>query len=359
MIKIAFIINSLRNNGPVNVLLNMVYGIDRQKYNVSVITLIDENDENIINELKNINVTVIELNLKKNIFSMFSSKKLSKVIADENFDIIHTHSHVPTVMASGVRVKKVSTVHCRLNEDFEDTYGKVKGKIINFFYVNALKKYDKVISCSKAVNDVVSKYIKDSTYVMNGIDFQFEKDNRKKELLKELKISLNAKIYIYLGGLTYRKNVLTMVNKMDELMNDDEYLLLLGDGDLKNEIDVITKRNDHIKLLGFIDDVKQYLLISDYYVSFSTSEGLPISVIEALSCNLKVFLSDIPSHKEFFNIDNKKYIGEYFNGKNIKEKLNELRKESRCDSFELYKSNFTSKCMMKRYMKIYDDILKI
>lgn len=358
MLKIAFIINSLRNNGPVNVLLNMVYGIDRQKYNVTIITLIDENDRNIVNELKEKNVHIIELDLKKNVLSMFFSKKLSRVIVKEKFDVIHTHSHVPTVMASGIKIKKISTVHCRLNEDFEATYGRVKGKIINFFYVNALKKYDKVVSCSKSVNDIVSKYIKDSTYVMNGIDFRFEDNNRKKQLLKELNIQFNSKIYIYIGGLTHRKNVLAMVNKMSELMNDDEYLLILGDGNLKNDVETITKKNNHIKLLGFIDDVKQYLLISDYYVSFSVSEGLPISVIEALSCNLKVFLSDIPSHKEFFSIDNKKYIGEYFNEKNMKEKLNKLRNEDRCDSFELYKNNFTSRCMMKKYMKIYDDILK-
>ena len=50
--------------------------------------------------------------------------------------------------------------------------------------------------------------------------------------------------------------------------------------------------------MGHISNIYDWLFMSDIFVSTSFSEGLPNSVLEAISCGLPTILSDIPPHKE-------------------------------------------------------------
>ena len=57
---------------------------------------------------------------------------------------------------------------------------------------------------------------------------------------------------------------------------------------------------ERISFTGLIprNDVFQQLQNADYYISSSTLEGLPVSVLEAMFCGLPCILSDIPQHRE-------------------------------------------------------------
>lgn len=355
MIKIAYIINSIRKNGPTNVLINMLKGLDYSRYKPTVITLIDEDDEKMIEDIRKQAISVIQLKMGKNFVTMFKTSLLRKIVDENEFDIIHTHSHIPTIMAQNLNVKKITTVHCRLKEDFCDTYGKIKGNIINLFYITALKKYNKVVSCSKSTNDIVCKKIMNSTYIRNGIDFSHEKNTH--EIRKNLNIPNDAIVYMYAGILNNRKNVIKMLETFSNNLKENEYLIILGSGILEEQVKKYESKN--IKILGFKNNVADYMNISNVYVSFSLSEGFPISVIEALSQNMLLLLSDIPSHKEFFTMDKSKYIGEYFNENNFLEKLSKIRKKinSKVLSRYMQQKYLSSSAMMKEYEKEYNSIL--
>ena len=62
---------------------------------------------------------------------------------------------------------------------------------------------------------------------------------------------------------------------------------------------------------------------SDYFVSASLSEGLPNSVLEAISMELPVLLSDISSHKEIVG-DNYPYLYKATDVVDLKDKMVEL-----------------------------------
>jgi glycosyltransferase involved in cell wall biosynthesis len=57
---------------------------------------------------------------------------------------------------------------------------------------------------------------------------------------------------------------------------------------------------ERITFTGLIprNEVFKELQSADYYISSSTLEGLPVSVLEAMYCGLPCILSDIPQHKE-------------------------------------------------------------
>ncbi|MDY3359777.1 MAG: glycosyltransferase family 4 protein [Clostridium celatum] len=359
MKKIAYIINSVKKNGPTKVLLNMIKGINKEEYELYLITIIDENDPEIIRDLSMLNIKIIELNYLKGIGAIFKKDEINNIIKEEKIDIIHTHGHVPTFMLKSSKALKVSTVHNCLYEDFKCTYGKIKGFLINELYIFSLRKFDRVISCSQSSYNVVKKRISKCSFVRNGIDcVEVSKKDRisiRNNVRNDLNIPIESKVYIYVGVLNHNKNVMALLSFFKSNLKENEYLIILGEGILKEE--VLKYKSNNIKVLGFKENVNDYLYASDIYVSFSLSEGFSISIIEALNCNLLLLLSSIPSHIECFFINNKYYLGEYFDDSNIKEKKNLVSSYKDIVRTSNFQENYLSAIsMMKEYEKIYKEL---
>jgi glycosyltransferase involved in cell wall biosynthesis len=90
-------------------------------------------------------------------------------------------------------------------------------------------------------------------------------------------------------------------------------------GDASEELHHYIKENkleSKIQFIGFRDDLKDFFLEADAYISGSFFEGSPGSVIEAMSYGLPLLLSDIPEHREI-GIEGSNTI--YFELKNIEE----------------------------------------
>ena len=60
MIRIAYVINYIVKNGPSSVVLNIINNLDREKYDVSLITLFSGNDSEVVAQLKDKGISVYE-----------------------------------------------------------------------------------------------------------------------------------------------------------------------------------------------------------------------------------------------------------------------------------------------------------
>ena len=169
-------------------------------------------------------------------------------------------------------------------------------------------------------------------------------------------IPLDAKVFIYAGNYIKLKNVLLMLDYFNKNLSDNEYLISLGTGKL---FEKAKKYNSsHIIQLGFKDNIMDYMDASDIYVSFSSSEGFPVSVIEALHSNLALLLSDIDSHLEFFKIDSEYYIGESFNLNSFSSiKKDVIKNLYKVNSYNFQKKYLSGKSMMDKYEKNYEELL--
>src|SRR5699024_7455453 len=107
------------------------------------------------------------------------------------------------------------------------------------------------------------------------------------------------------GSLIPRKNPVTLVKGfLESKANENSILLVIGDGPLKSNIYNMVKDSKHIMLKGQIFNVSDFLKASDYFISVSLSEGLPNTVLEAMSTGLPVCLSNIPPHTEILDYNN-------------------------------------------------------
>jgi glycosyltransferase involved in cell wall biosynthesis len=128
---------------------------------------------------------------------------------------------------------------------------------------------------------------------------------QKVRILKELGFGPNDFILVSAIKFNDREDPITLVDAFCEAhaINSGIKLILIGDGELKEEVREITACiKDGIFLAGYVDYKRLITLfsISDLYVHPAASEPYGVSVQEALACGLPVLASDMTgSHHDF------------------------------------------------------------
>lgn len=146
----------------------------------------------------------------------------------------------------------------------------------------------KIVACSQSEKEAIEEQgIKNVTFINNGI----------KPLQVEKKVNKSNKITIIsVGRLSIQKNPKLFNDIALEFINNPNIQFIwCGDGELKSEL-----TSPNIKCTGWIDrkGLESYLANADIYLSTSLWEGLPLSVLEAMSIGLPVILSDCVGNRD-------------------------------------------------------------
>lgn len=120
---------------------------------------------------------------------------------------------------------------------------------------------------------------------------------------------------------------------------------------------------DRITITGLIPrrEVFRRLQSADYYISSSTLEGLPVSVLEAMYCGLPCVLSDIPQHREaageeavYLPLDADRWAAEL----NALAMLPAGERSARSERIRRYAlEHFSLQAMHKKYDAVYERLL--
>ena len=108
--------------------------------------------------------------------------------------------------------------------------------------------------------------------------------------------------FIYVARLIPLKNHKFLVDVLRKC-DDQVHFTFVGAEDTEKAIRKKAEEygiTERITFTGLIPryEVFHQLQNADYYISSSTLEGLPVSVLEAMYCSLPCVLSDIPQHRE-------------------------------------------------------------
>lgn len=210
----------------------------------------------------------------------------------DNIDIIHLHSSKAGFLGRivsfllGKSKKTIYTPHAisflRLD---------VSPKKRKFFiWMERFASFfgGKIVACSQSEKEAIEEQgIKNVTFINNGI--------RPLEIEKKENISDKITI-ISVGRLSIQKNPKLFKDiALEFIDNPNIQFIWCGDGELKSELS-----SPNIKCTGWIDRkaLENYLSNADIYLSTSLWEGLPLSVLEAMSIGLPVVLSDCVGNKD-------------------------------------------------------------
>lgn len=136
--------------------------------------------------------------------------------------------------------------------------------------------------------------MKKLTYVPGiGIDTQREglSQKEKEEKRKELGIPQDAFLITNAAEFTPNKNQKTVIEAIEQLHNPNIYFVMCGIGEKKAELEQYVKEHgleEHIRFVGFRNDLHEILQTSDCFVLSSFREGLSVALMEAMAEGLPV-----------------------------------------------------------------------
>ena len=182
-----------------------------------------------------------------------------------------------------------------------------------------IKQFDWIYSCHtetaqfyqqryRAIANRVS-YLKNTVdeEVFYALDSQ-SKEQQRGTLAKEMGLSPDTKFMLFAGRLHPQKDPLLLIEAFAALDKPNVHLLIAGAGELKSEIAAkVTEHNlgKRVTLLGAVPQAKLAALhqISDVFVLSSVYEGLPLTVLEALSCGTPVVTTNSGETPKFLGAD--------------------------------------------------------
>lgn len=365
--SIVYLISNLRKTGPVIQLYNIVRHLNRENFEPFIITLSREGEKSFMMEFKHLGIPIITLNLPQG--SLKGWEKIYEILRKINPRIVHSHGLRADFINSKIRGNyiKISTVHSNPLEDYPKQYG-VRGYLAAILHIKILRKIPFRISCSKSLSLTLQYKFKLSTIPILNSTTEFDRDQNKAVIEKKTIIVPDGVfLFAFAGPIVKVKNVQFLIKVFNKLYHSrrDIFLIVLGEGRYLEPLKRIAKEN--VLFLGYVDDPKMYFDMSNAYVSASISEGLPTAVLEAGSCGLPLFLSNIPSHKEIINTLENHGVkaGKLFelNVNKCAEEIIEFAEQVRMNIFDkiaiqkAFKEFFGSKRMSSEYENIYLRIL--
>jgi glycosyltransferase involved in cell wall biosynthesis len=365
--KIMHIIPSLHGGGAEKFCIDLSNQLANED-EVVICSLYDITSNMFMPKAINKKIKVITLH-KKLGFDISIFFKLYQLIKKENPDIINTHLRALSYTFFSLLLSKKSYFHTVHNMADKET-DKVSRVLYKFFY-----KFLGVtpISISKTVLKSVQKEYGTTHDIMidNGVKF-LNTSNKLPSVIDEinnLKKDKNTKVLLNIGRISKQKNQILLINVVNTLVKEGHNLILLIIGKdtspeqtLLNTLKSTAKKN--IYFLGAKENIIDYLSISDAFCLSSTYEGLPITLLEALStatipiCTPAGGIIDIISDDiGFLSSDCREKA--YYNSIKMyletpEEKLRLLQKNAK----NLFHQKYDIKITAKKYKNIYSDFIE-
>lgn len=297
-IKIAYIMPVIDIGGAERQLLTLTSGLDKNKYDVTVIYFGGEDQLKL--EFLNVGVKLNRIESKHK-FGIGLIFQLVNYFKQENFDIIHSHlfraDFHGVVAAKIVGIPIVSTKH---NDE---------RWFMNPFMIPIESTIDRLTVKTIVISDnlkfffmkwafIPENKIKRIYYGVDNNDLNNNNNNLKKEFNLE-----DKKIICNIARLTKQKDQFTLLKALKFALNYDKniFLLIIGKGPLEDDLKSFAKESNiesNVLFLGFRKDANSFLAISDIFVLSSLWEGLGLVFLEAMNQGKPVIATRVSSIPE-------------------------------------------------------------
>ena len=319
-------IHNIREGGAETLVKDYALLMDKDRVNIIIVTLYPpEKDSSNYRLLKENNIKIYTLVEKypfikpllfQKIWNRFFfvkhfAQKLLDICKEEQACCIHVHLDLLKFLAPISKellgIKLVYTCHSLpsryLNQTDKKSELKAAKKLIknNDLLIVALHgEMKKELSELLHTDNVI--------VVPNGVDFSLYKNiNESKSQIREaLSIPEQSFVIGHVGRFSYMKNHQFLIQVFIKIFEKkpEAFLLLIGDGPTKEEVELLIKKNDisdKVLILSHRSDIPRLLKSMDVFIFPSQFEGLPVSIVEAQLSSLRVLMSNTITTDCVFN----------------------------------------------------------
>lgn len=246
----------------------------------------------------------------KNVFT-FENAKLNAIVYSalaairasfSRFDIVHIHAEGPAFMSFLPKLmgkKTIVTIH---GLDWQRSkWGGFATKFLKLGERNAAKYADEIIVLSQNTQHYfLETYNRKTVFIPNGIDRPEIKDDT--EIQNKYGLKKNEYI-LFLGRIVPEKRIHTLIEAYRHIYTSKKLVIAGGashTSDYMNEVKQLASDDDRIIFTDFVQGELLESLYANAYIYClpSSLEGMPLSLLEAMSYGNCCLISDIPECTE-------------------------------------------------------------
>lgn len=228
-----------------------------------------------------------------------------------NVDLIHIHAVGPGLMAPLARMLGLHVVVTNHGPDYDrQKWGRAAKAMLQLGEYLGGKFANEIIVISSVIAAIIQKRCgRTSNLIYNGVPLPAV--NSDTSYLAER--SITPKKYILaVARFVPEKGLHDLLESFKELAGDYQ-LVIAGDADHETSYSAALKaraaEDQRVVLTGYItgSPLQEIFANARLFVLPSSHEGLPIALLEAMSYELPVLVSDIPANKEV-NLESYRYF---------------------------------------------------
>lgn len=281
--------------------------------------------------------------------------------------VIHSHRYKENILALlakplGGGTRFITTVH-----GLSEGPSKLKTRLLSRINQLLLRLFfDRIVAVS---DDIRSFFINERSFpedkvirIYNGIDIPSV--NQKKQR-KDKTVTIGSA-----GRFVPVKDYFLMVDIASKLCSrrKDIKFILAGDGPERKNIESRIKAceiDDNFLLIGHVDDMSKFYAAIDIYLNTSLHEGIPVTILEAMSYSIPVVAPDVGGLPEVIAHDKTGFLVRKRNAAEFagvienmignNESLKTLGQNAR-NRFEHF---FSNNHMAKSYLELYESLANI
>jgi len=295
MYRILYLITELNVGGAETMLYEMARRIDKNLYDVTVLSLQDKGYFGQKLEKNGIKVKSINMRNKWDILKLI---KLFSFLKKNKYDIVHSfmfHANILSRILSKlysipINISSVHTIE--------------KGALwhLPFYRLTNFMVTMETVICNSAKKYMINKTKISSIkikVIKNGVELsKFENITKIDNIKEKYGLPNNKEIVGTIGSLTKVKNHILLINAASYVIKakPDILFVIVGNGPelnkLKNKIKSLSLEK-YFYFLGFIENIPEILSIFDCFVLSSLWEGVPVSLLEAMAAKKAAVVTDV------------------------------------------------------------------
>lgn len=358
MINILYMLETGGPGGAETVLVNLVSNLNRREFRPYVVLLKKgwayERLKEVIEE--------IHIIPSQRGYDLSLIVKICRFIKDNDIHVVNSHlkdiNIYSSIAARLMGVPHVAVEHGNVHLGPMSVKKKAKIKLTNFFTT-------KYIAISQYTRNKLKEIIGDDRkikVIYNGVRDGIYQGGVEKS---DLGFRDEDFLIVNLANLYPIKNHKSLVQAAKKVVEKEQNIrfLIAGRGEMERELSSMIHElglDKNVILLGYRSDAERYLSACDAYLQTSVSEGLPVSVIEAMSHAKPVIATNVGGTAELID----EILVEPDDVETMAEKLLELIKDKKCrrelgeQNYSKYKGMFTINKMVSEYETLYKSLLR-
>lgn len=259
-------------------------------------------------------------------FDIGSMKEIRNIIQSQDFSAIHAQDVKASVylyLASrGLKLNLFSTFHGFARRGFKD-------KFYEHLYFKMIKNFKAIFAISSSdFNQIKNMGLHQVKLVENAISSPkfLSREEATTFMVKHFKLDSSRPWIVMPARLSEEKNHLFLIKAIELIDKDIPFTVFcFGQGKLEIELkNEVKKRGleNKILFLGQLDHIEIYLKAFDFFCLVSTSEGLPISLLESIYAELPIIGSKIEGIVNVIENTQNAYLADLSNEKELAHQIN-------------------------------------